>query len=357
MQSSAWQLEEVTSDALRSTAVGLIGQALRPVRVSHWSVQTGISKNEVVVFSAHFDPLPEHDELWWWIRQLRRRVYGDFQHQMYTVTTTRDELEVTARELLAAVDDANAAYPESIVGWDRPHRDGRVYEQEQGPFATEQAILDRLLIEPPEPGAGSPLTAPAGPEAPPPRAAEPLGRDPYKSARKDPPEDLAEILRDYEERAAEARRQSAEDEFADRFDEVVRATVRPVLDGLASQLKERGFDAEVLSEPRSLDHFLQLRGPSIALVFRPRGTADVYAERTRPEHQPRWAWRGAFILTCKAGDQSVRVECHGGWHVVAIRHGPVRDPWLWQLEEVTSDAIRRTAVRLIGESLAAAPQR
>ena len=68
-----------------------------------------------------------------------------------------------------------------------------------------------------------------------------------------PNQDLERILDDYGQRRTEILQQperSEEEAFADQFDQVVRDTVLPVLESLASRLRERGHEAEVWSEPR-----------------------------------------------------------------------------------------------------------
>ena len=85
-----------------------------------------------------------------------------------------------------------------------------------------------------------------------------------------PRDDLDRIFDDYEARRAEVLQSAewlAQDGYADRFDEVLRDTVLPVLDDLASRLRERGHDAVVFREPRGLRHDLSIREGSAELVF------------------------------------------------------------------------------------------
>ncbi len=347
MGPSPWRIEDVTSDVVTNTAVRLIGLALGRVQVSELRVETGLSKEDVVSFSAHFDPVPRGDEWSCWLEQFEQRVSGHSHMNTYTVTSPRDQLETAARELLAAVQETNAAYPESFPAWRKAYDERRAEERRQSPYAAEQAILDRILTERPNPDSSPPLRQIADSKGPPSPAPKRWAYE--RPQRSEPPSDLAQILEGYDEWTAQVRQKadkSGEDEFADRFDALIANTVLPVLEDLASRLREHGHEAEVLSEPRGLDQWLGPRGAAVALVFRPRGTADeqrLGLLRIRMSPRPVPEWSRYFMLTCNVADRSVRVECQGG----RGRDEP------WHLEEVTSDAVKKRAIRLIGEALAA----
>ena len=65
------------------------------------------------------------------------------------VEAPADQVEAVARRLLAAVDEANAAYPERYLAW-RRERDERMVEERlrlRRRFAINQGILDRVMDE------------------------------------------------------------------------------------------------------------------------------------------------------------------------------------------------------------------
>jgi hypothetical protein len=61
------------------------------------------------------------------------------------VEAPADELEAVARRLVAAVEEANAAYPDRYGTW-RRQRDAQEPEVRQG-LAGQQAVLDRVMGE------------------------------------------------------------------------------------------------------------------------------------------------------------------------------------------------------------------
>jgi hypothetical protein len=76
---------------------------------------------------AELDPAPVREELQWWTRQLRERVNVRPWSGASTgvtniqVEAAEDQLEAVARRLLAALDAANAVYPERYAVWRREH--------------------------------------------------------------------------------------------------------------------------------------------------------------------------------------------------------------------------------------------
>ncbi len=104
---------------------------------------------------AELDPVLPREEQLWWMGQLRQRVNVLGWHgspaglTSVRVQAPRDQLEAVARRLLTAIDEANAAYPEHYAAWRREHDDRIAGERlrQQGGFATQQAVLDRLMDE------------------------------------------------------------------------------------------------------------------------------------------------------------------------------------------------------------------
>ncbi len=136
----------------------------QPVRIVHMSIAPGDPRrleDAPLVIMARLDPGPDWEEQQWWLEQLRERVKvrswsGSSPDRLppdrlaaVQVEAASDQVEVVARRLLAAVDEANAAYPERYPAWRREH-DERIAEErlrEQRRFAVQQAILDRVMEE------------------------------------------------------------------------------------------------------------------------------------------------------------------------------------------------------------------
>jgi hypothetical protein len=128
-----------------------------PVRIVRMSIARdprGLYEDPLTIV-AELDPAPEREELPWWTGQLDGRVNirgwsvvspGVTRIQ---VEAAEGQLEAVARRLLAALDEANAAYPERYAVWRREH-DAQVAEerqQQERRSADRQAILDRVLSE------------------------------------------------------------------------------------------------------------------------------------------------------------------------------------------------------------------
>jgi hypothetical protein len=127
---------------------------LRIVRMSIAPDPRGVSDGPLTIV-AHLDPAPDREELPWWMEQLRDRVRVCGWLGTSTgltnvqVEAPSDQLEAVARRLVTAVEEANAAYPDSYAAWRREH-DDRVAEErrrEERRSAARQAILDRVLDE------------------------------------------------------------------------------------------------------------------------------------------------------------------------------------------------------------------
>lgn len=108
-----------------------------------------------LTIAAQLDPAPEWEELPWWTGQLGERVnvrgWTGSSTGVITIKieAAEDQLEAVARRLLAAVDEANAVYPERYPVWRREH-DAQVAEERrrQERRATDrQAILERVMRE------------------------------------------------------------------------------------------------------------------------------------------------------------------------------------------------------------------
>lgn len=133
-----------------------------PVRIVRMSIepeQRRLADGPLVIV-AELDPGPDPEELQWWTEQLRDRVNirawgGSGAPGSPTGGTTvqvgasDDQLEAVARQLVAAIEEANAAYPERYEAWRQEH-DARVAEErrrEERRAADRQAILDRVMDE------------------------------------------------------------------------------------------------------------------------------------------------------------------------------------------------------------------
>ena len=137
-----------------------------PVRIVRMSIAPDPRGPDAdpLTIEARLDPAPDWEELPWWRGQLRDLVNvrwggsstGATTIQASTHKATRihvdaaeDQLEAVARRLLAAVDEANAAYPERYATWRREH-DAQVAEErrrQERRSADRQAILDRVMGE------------------------------------------------------------------------------------------------------------------------------------------------------------------------------------------------------------------
>ena len=136
---------------------------VRIVRMSIASDPRGPDADPLTIV-AHLDPAPDWEELPWWRGQLRDLVNvrwsgsstgaTTIQASTRKVTTIQveaaeDQLEAVARQLLAAVDEANAVYAERYAAWRREH-DAHVAEErrrQERRSADRQAILDRVMGE------------------------------------------------------------------------------------------------------------------------------------------------------------------------------------------------------------------
>jgi PASTA domain len=133
-----------------------------PVRIVRMSIEPEPRRlaDGPLVIVAVLDPGPDQEELQWWMEQLRDRVNvrawggstasGSLMGMTSVqVEATDDQLEAVARRLVAAIEEANAAYPERYEAWRREH-DARVAEErrrEERRAADRQAILDRVMDE------------------------------------------------------------------------------------------------------------------------------------------------------------------------------------------------------------------
>jgi hypothetical protein len=128
-----------------------------PVRIVRMSIAHDPKGPDAVPLTimAQLDPTPDREELQWWMAQLRERVHVRGWTTSSTGVTTlqvdapEDQLEAVARRLLAALDEANAAYPERHGAW-RREQDARVAQERQrreNRAADRQAILDQVMDE------------------------------------------------------------------------------------------------------------------------------------------------------------------------------------------------------------------
>jgi hypothetical protein len=136
-----------------------VGRRTQPVQIIHMSIASGDprpSADAPLVIVAKLDPMPDREELPWWREQLGERVKvrawsGPSPDRLteVQVEAPANQVEAIARRLLAAVEEANAAYPERYPAWRREH-DERMVEERlrlQRRFAVHQAILDRVMDE------------------------------------------------------------------------------------------------------------------------------------------------------------------------------------------------------------------
>ncbi len=128
----------------------------RAVRVVHLSIAPARLKDAPLVITAKLDPGPDQGkEVQWWTERLRERVQfrswsgANGRLTSVQVEAPSDQVEEVARQLLTAVDDANAAFPERYPVWCREHdeREAEKRLREQRLFDAQQAILDRVMVE------------------------------------------------------------------------------------------------------------------------------------------------------------------------------------------------------------------
>ena len=128
-----------------------------PVRIARMTIGPDPRRPaaDPLTIVAELDPAPDREERQWWTRQLSERVNVRAWSGTSTgvtniqVEAAEDQLEAVARRLLAALDEANAVYPERYAAWRREH-DAEMAEQrqrEERRSADRQAILDRVLNE------------------------------------------------------------------------------------------------------------------------------------------------------------------------------------------------------------------
>lgn len=103
---------------------------------------------------ADLEPAPPRESQWWWTERLLHRVRisasgGSDGHFRVHFRVPLDQLEVTARRLLTAVEEASSVFPSEYEA-DRHARESRraaeAHEREED-LAPKQAILDRLMEE------------------------------------------------------------------------------------------------------------------------------------------------------------------------------------------------------------------
>ena len=135
-----------------------------PVRIARMSIaprQGGRADGPLVIL-AELEPALDREELPWWMEQLSERANihgwsgpgspGD-RSWMRVVTVQveapDDQFEAVARRLVAAVEEANAVYPDRYPAW-RRELDARVAEErlwQERRLADYQAVLDKVLAE------------------------------------------------------------------------------------------------------------------------------------------------------------------------------------------------------------------
>ena len=128
----------------------------QPVRIIHMSVapaDPGPSVGALVIVAKLAGP--DQEELQWWIEQLRDRVKvrswvgSPGRLTSVQVDAPEDQFEAVARRLIAAIGEANAAYPVRYAAWQREHYALTAEERlgKERRFAHYQAILDRVMDE------------------------------------------------------------------------------------------------------------------------------------------------------------------------------------------------------------------
>lgn len=128
----------------------------QPVRIIHMSVAPADPRPSVdaLMIVAKLAG-PDQEELQWWMEQLsdhvkvRSWVGSPGRLTSVQVYAPEDQFEAVARRLIAAVDEANAAYPERYAAWRREYdaltAEGRLRKERR--LADYQAILDRVMDE------------------------------------------------------------------------------------------------------------------------------------------------------------------------------------------------------------------
>ena len=128
----------------------------QPVRIIHMSVAPADPRPsaDAVMIVAKLAG-PDQEELQWWMEQLSDRVKvrswagSPVRLTSVEVDAPEDQFEAVARRLIAAVDEANAAYPERYAAWRQEHdaltAKGRLRKERR--LADYQAILDRVMDE------------------------------------------------------------------------------------------------------------------------------------------------------------------------------------------------------------------
>ena len=125
---------------------------LSPVRVTRMSIDPRNSTDDTIRVIAELSPAPPQETQWWWSEQVSRRMTGltgSTGPDRFTVhvDVPRDQLDATARALLAAVDEADAAfasrYAADVHALHQLARERQEHERLR--FADAQAVLDRVM--------------------------------------------------------------------------------------------------------------------------------------------------------------------------------------------------------------------
>jgi hypothetical protein len=129
----------------------------QPVRIIHMSVAHADPRPSVdaLVIVAKLAGPDQEEESQWWMEQLRDRVKvrswvgSPARLTSVQVDAPEDQFEAVARRLIAAVGEANAAYPERYAAWRREHGARMAEERlrKERRLADYQAILDRVMDE------------------------------------------------------------------------------------------------------------------------------------------------------------------------------------------------------------------
>jgi len=145
----------MTADTASSIGDAMTAMArLSPVRVTHLSVDPRNSSDDTLRVMAELSPAPPQETQWWWREQVSRHVpglTGSTGPDRFTlhVDVPRDQLDATARALLAAVDEADVAFGSRYAAdvHARHQLAGERRERERLRFAEAQAVLDRVMGE------------------------------------------------------------------------------------------------------------------------------------------------------------------------------------------------------------------
>jgi len=144
------------ASATRGGPVRIVGMRIAPPYPPGAAPRPGA----MLTIEAQLDLGPHRAESQWWMEQLRSRIeVGPFSSAggpgswtglvTVHVNAPADGLEAAARRLAAAVDEANAAYPDQYATW-RRERDAQVADErrrQQQRRAEQQAVLDRVMDE------------------------------------------------------------------------------------------------------------------------------------------------------------------------------------------------------------------